>query len=198
MLRCGLAVAIISVLLTGTSAADPWEDGWIAYQRGEYEAALDYWKPLAERGFPVVQFNIGTMYAIGNGVKQDFAEAAHWYRRAAEQGLAIAQFNLGTMHQSGLGVPRNFTEAARLYEGAAEQGNVDAQVNLAFMYGNGIGVAQDYVRSYMWFSLAAEQKDADAAKNRDLTAELLTQTELELAANMASALLDAIDQRSDN
>ncbi len=44
------------------------------------------------------------MYYQGDGVDQDYREAARWYRMVAEQGLAQAQFNLGMMHNLGRGV----------------------------------------------------------------------------------------------
>jgi uncharacterized protein len=34
------------------------------------------------------QYNLGVMYAIGQGVPEDDAEAVKWYRKAAEQGHA--------------------------------------------------------------------------------------------------------------
>src|ERR1017187_3210827 len=37
------------------------------------------------------QFNLGLMYANGEGVTQNYAEAARWYRKAADQGDAKAQ-----------------------------------------------------------------------------------------------------------
>ena len=44
------------------------------------------------------QFNLGVMYANGEGVLKDEAEAVRWYRLAAEQGHAAAQFNLGNSY----------------------------------------------------------------------------------------------------
>jgi TPR repeat protein len=44
------------------------------------------------------------MYAEGQGVPQDHAEAARWYRKAADQGNALAQFGLGLMYDQGHGV----------------------------------------------------------------------------------------------
>ena len=38
---------------------------------------------------------LGLIYATGQGVAKDDAEAARWYRMAAELGMAEAQFNLG-------------------------------------------------------------------------------------------------------
>ena len=46
------------------------------------------------------------MYAKGQGVPQDYAEAVKWYRLAAEQGFAMAQDNLGLMYKNGQGVPQ--------------------------------------------------------------------------------------------
>jgi len=37
---------------------------------------------FAEQGEAAAQFNLGLMYATGQGVPQDDAEAAKWFRRA--------------------------------------------------------------------------------------------------------------------
>ena len=184
MLRRVIASAVVALILSGTAVAGAWEDGWEAYDRGEYATALRLWRPLAEKGFIAVQMNVGSMYASGLGVQKDHAVAAAWYRRAAEQGYALAQFNLGVMYDKGQGVPQNDIEAVRWYRRAAEQGFADAQFNLAFMYGNGRGVTQDFIEAYVWFSLAAAQGDEDAATNRDLTADLMTAEQVEAAERM--------------
>ena len=41
--------------------------------------------------------NLGLMYANGQGVPQDFAQALHCYQQAAERGAAQAQSNLAVM-----------------------------------------------------------------------------------------------------
>ena len=38
------------------------------------------------------------MYAKGQGVPQDYAEAVKWYRKAAEQGERLRPVNLGFMY----------------------------------------------------------------------------------------------------
>ena len=45
----------------------------------------------ADQGHAGAQFNLGHMYANGQGVPQDDAAAANWYRRAADQGHTGAQ-----------------------------------------------------------------------------------------------------------
>ena len=69
----------------------------------------------AEQGNAVAQFNLGVMYANGQGVPKDDAEAARWYRLAAEQGHDGAQVNLGIMYDNGEGVPKDPAEAVRWY-----------------------------------------------------------------------------------
>ena len=43
----------------------------------------------AEQG--EAQYNLGVMYANGEGVAKDDEESVKWYRKAAEQGLAAAK-----------------------------------------------------------------------------------------------------------
>ncbi|MDS4057067.1 MAG: tetratricopeptide repeat protein [Candidatus Contendobacter sp.] len=61
----------------------------------------------AEQGDAAAQFRLGQMYAKGEGVKQDYAQARQWYQKAADQGHADAQFNLGTMYANGQGVKQD-------------------------------------------------------------------------------------------
>src|ERR1035437_8146301 len=49
----------------------------------------------AKAGDASSQVSVGNAYAKGEGVPQDYAQAAVWYRKAAEQGDAKAQYSLG-------------------------------------------------------------------------------------------------------
>ncbi len=51
-----------------------YEEGLEAYRRGDYETALKEFRPLAEQGFASSQFNLGLMYARGQGVAQDYVQ----------------------------------------------------------------------------------------------------------------------------
>ncbi|MYE58441.1 MAG: sel1 repeat family protein, partial [Alphaproteobacteria bacterium] len=61
------------------------------------------------------------MFGNGEGVPQDYAEAARWYRRAAEQGIASAQFNLGLVLNNGEGVAQADADEACGTRLAADQ-----------------------------------------------------------------------------
>ena len=71
--------------LFGIAAAGPLEDGQTAYQRGDYAAAIGYWRPLAEEGHATAHGNLGVMYANGQGVPQDYAQAHMWFNLAASR-----------------------------------------------------------------------------------------------------------------
>ena len=76
----------------------------------------------------------------GQGVRQDYAEAAKWNRKAAEQGHANAQFNLGFMYATGNGVLQDYAEAMRWFRKAADQGDASSQFILGSMYDSREGV----------------------------------------------------------
>ncbi len=163
MKRIALAAALLVSL-----AAPVWAgfyEGWAAYQRGDVETAFWEWKPLAEQGHAEAQFNIGLMYDKGQGMPQDYAEAAKWYRRAAEQGVAAAQASLGDMYFLGLGVPQAFAEAAKWYRRAAEQGFDTAHASLGSMYRDGMGVPLDSAEAAKGYRMGAAEGDAAAQYN---------------------------------
>ena len=108
------------------------------------------------------QYEIGWMYANGDGLEQDFKEAFKWYQKAADQGDADAQYSLGLMYANGDGLEQDYKEAVKWYQKAADQGDADAQFNLGLMYDNGQGVEQDYKEAVKWFRKAAEQGLAQA------------------------------------
>jgi hypothetical protein len=54
-------------------------------------------RKAAEQGLAYSQYVLGGIYYNGDGVPQDYAEAAKWYRKAAKQGDASAQLRLDEM-----------------------------------------------------------------------------------------------------
>ncbi|MBP6058457.1 MAG: sel1 repeat family protein [Nitrosomonas sp.] len=94
------------------------------------ELAAGWFFRAAEQGFADAQFNLGLMYANGEGVEQDMTQAVELFKKAAEQGHVDAQNNLGAMYFTGEGVGRDEKKAIEWFEKAAAQGNVDAQANL--------------------------------------------------------------------
>jgi TPR repeat protein len=178
---------VLFVCAAGPAVAGPFEDADAAYNKGDYATVLRLMRPLAEaeQGLADAQFNLGIMYANGQGVPQDYAAAMTWYRKAAEQGHGGAQNNLVNMYAKGQGVPQDYGAAVSWYRKAADQGDALAQFNLGLMYANGWGVPQDYVQAHMWWNLAADQGNAVAFKKRDSVAATMTPAQIAEAQKMA-------------
>ena len=154
---------LFAFLAFSTSAGADLPAGIAAYRSGDYETALQEFKPLAAKGNADAQVNLGLLYARGQGVSQDYKAAATWYRKAAEQGQSDAQFNLGSLYYDGLGgLARDFNKASEWYTKAANAGQIDAQYNLGLMYVTGQGVPLSMVQAYKWLTIAAALGDAEA------------------------------------
>ena len=66
---------------------------------------------LAGRGDAAAQFSLGTHYAMGDEVTQDYVESARWFALAADHGLAAAQVAMSAYYEAGTGVPKDFEKA---------------------------------------------------------------------------------------
>jgi TPR repeat protein len=164
-------------LCPASPRADAFEDGALAFAKGDFRAAFQHWRPLAEAGNADAQAMTGALYAEGKGVAQDDVEAAAWLRKAAEQGVAQAQFQYAILCRNGRGALQSDAEAAKWHKRAAEQGVPEAQYHLAFAYEKGQGLPQDFIQAYKWYSLASTSLPASkreladkAIKNRSLMA----------------------------
>ncbi len=147
--------------------------GW-AQGAGETSAASRLLK--AQAGDSQEQFLLGVMYEGGNGVAQDFTQAAHWYRQAAEHGHTRAELSLGSLYDRGQGVEQSYEKAAKWYSKAAIAGDGEAMFFLGSMYYNGDGLKSDLAASLVWFQGAAE-------KQYPLAEQALAKVKVELAQN---------------
>ncbi len=191
-IRVGLAVIVLTIGPAGHLFADQLDDAAAAYERKDYATAVRLFRDLAEQGNAIAQYNLGAMYARGQGVPQDRKTAGEWYRKAAAKrdvraaqsklfedpseaegnrvlaglGNPDAQYNVGLMYSVGQGgVPQDYAEAIKWYHKAAEQGHARAQHNLGRMYDAGEGMPQDYAEAVKWYGKAAEQGHAGAQNN---------------------------------
>jgi len=150
-----LSLALVLIAACGFASGADYYEGLAAFKAGDYEAAFEEWKPLAEAGFPEAQYQLARMYHRGYAV-QDDAEAARLYQLAAEQDHVMAQNNLGVMYEQGRGVERDEALAAQWYLKAAQQGLTVAQANLAVLYEEGRGVPTDEQQAAQWYRLAGD------------------------------------------
>ena len=150
----------IALFLIGPSnvLAD-YADGLFASHKGDYLTAFREFRSLAEKGHSQSQVQLGIMYEMGLGVKQDYSEASKWYQKAAVQGDKEAHKKLIEMRKKGLSttyqppLPDNWEGNTTLPQ---------SQYDLGVMYFKGIGVKRDYAIAYRWFYMAAKQEHARA------------------------------------
>ena len=109
----------------------------------------------AEGGDPAAQFELATMYDLGNGRPQNARTAFKLFQQAAEAGLPDAEFNVAVMLDSGRGTTQNLNAAAAWYARSAAQGNHRAQYNLGLLYAAGDGVPRNADLAAFWFRQAA-------------------------------------------
>jgi len=183
-LRFPIAV-VLSIICLAVPAWADYKAGEDAYNRGDYATALREWRPLAEQGDALAQYNLGVLYRKGRGVPQDDVQARQWYEKAAAQGQAKAQYNLGTLYLNGGGVPKDYQQALRWFRMAADQGEALAQTKIGIMYDDGQGVPHDFVQAHKWYNLAATNGDKPAAELRDALAKQMTPVQIAEAQQLA-------------
>jgi len=146
------ALAWLAALSTPLNAQSV-SAGADAWAKGDYDTAVDNWWPLAEKGDPDAQFNLGQAFRWGRGVPANLAAAQTWYERAAGQGQMDAQVILGLM------LFQNGDHAAGLHwlKAASEKGEPRAMLVYGTALYNGDGVPQDAVLGYAYVSRAAAQ-----------------------------------------
>jgi hypothetical protein len=133
----------------------------------------------------VMAYNTGLMYYKGEGVPQNFPEAANWFVMSAKKGYAPALYSLGHMYSRGTGLPQSLAQAFKHFSLAAEQGYPAAQFAVGYMYAKGQAVQQDKLLAHMWLNLAASANVTEAAALRDQIAKLMTPEEVSKAQRMA-------------
>lgn len=160
-------------------------------------AASDIWQSLfkeklrdANKGDSAAQYDVGSMYQNGRGVKADRNKAIEWYTRAAEQdnteaasrlelmksnesrfstteisasrGEVDSQFDLGNMYEKGIGTSIDYEQARHWYGKAAAAEHAKASFSLGLMYHEGSGIRKNNKTAFKWFSAAARQGSTPA------------------------------------
>ncbi len=174
-----LQCAIMLLVSVGAAAGN---DIWVTLFRETLQQA--------QRGDSEAQYNVGSMYQNGRGVKADRDKALEWYGKAAkqgntravsrldlmqasqasysselqraEQGNAGSQYNIGNMLSKGNGTNMDLGQALGWYEKAASQGHIKAAYKLGLAHYEGSGVGKNGKQALKWLSVAADDGYAPA------------------------------------
>ncbi len=137
-------------------------DAKAAYDRGDYQTARELWLTLANRDDDATfaQYNLGKLYANGQGVQQNDDTARDWWQKTTGDNEEVRllltvlptvpdpQYTYATLHEK--------------WQPAAAAGDADAQYKLAALYLAGIGVSRDRNEALNWLEKAAAQNHAAA------------------------------------
>lgn len=172
---------------------------YVAYDRANYQTALNVWLESAKGGDSDAQTNVGEIFEKGLGTEPNFEAAHMWYELAANQGNTRAQFNLGTLYELGLGVPQDKLTALNWYRRAWGMAEDD------LVFSSAAAREQESLRAELEATI--EEKDAQLELLRkqltDLEAELDASTQasdaagqrLSAQANTLKSLISQIEQQ---
>lgn len=160
-MRFHLVLIVLIAVGWPTAGRADYDDGFAAFQAGDYQAAFREWEPLAQSGEVDAQFALGYLYEYGEGVTQSYRQAAYWYGKAADAGDIDAAVAMGYLYESGLGVKQNFRRAVEYYSMASDQGDAYAMYYLARMVAEGRGTDRDLVHAYTLFGVVAGSPEID-------------------------------------
>jgi len=148
------------------------KNGLGAYYSGNYERAIEYLQPLADKGIARAQVRVGYMYYLGRGVNQNRGTGEKYLKSAmpavtqfAQEDRAWAQADMGSLFEDGVILKQSYPSAVEWYRKAANQGYAGAQTNLGNMYYGGRGVEKNIDTAVGWFKQAAKNGDAVAKRN---------------------------------
>ena len=96
---------LFSTAIATAGVAGSVEEGRDLMEAGRFEAAMEAFEGPARAGNADAEELIGTLYALGLGVRRDDVRALEWYRRAAMKGHAGAMSGVGWYYEVGRGLP---------------------------------------------------------------------------------------------
>ena len=190
-MKSKIFIIILFAFFNTEVSAQDFDKGVDAHKSGDYITAYKEWLPLAEQGNYTLQYNIGIMHKIGQGVPVDIAESKKWLQLSAEQGYAPAQNSLGDILLYGRGVVNDYAKATEWYRLAAEQNHDGAQKSLGANYEYGLGVPQDNVVAYMWYAIASLNGNHTASEYLDRIKISMTAEEISKAAYNARVCMNS-------
>jgi TPR repeat protein len=155
------------------SPVDAMNNAREALKTGEKMRAVTSLQYAADHGHGFALWQLGRMYAEGDGVKRDDYRAFEYFQKFADthaddnpatpraRFVANAFVSLGQYYLEGIpntAVPQSPELARRMFAHAASYfGDPDAQYHLAALYLDGNGVARDPKRAVPWLVLAANK-----------------------------------------
>lgn len=116
-MNCGCRIEVAAVRPQEKKVEAPAEPEISEELKGTYEKAM--------AGDVNAQYELGTCYMTGKGIKQSFDLALEWLLKAADQGEPFAMYDIGILYSCGHGVKQNCSIAQLWFTKANEHGLVE-------------------------------------------------------------------------
>src|SRR5579859_7199667 len=104
------------------------QNPWIGVT--DKKEALKWYKRAGEGDLPEAENELGVHYQDGDGIEQNYVQAAYWFRKAAEHvpnlgGAGQGRNNLGNLYEECHGVPKDYVQAYMWLSLAGSDKNID-------------------------------------------------------------------------
>ena len=94
-------VVLLVVLFSIGFSKDITELGNEAYEKGDYQKAAQLYQKACDGGIAEGCYNLGVLYADGQGVRQNFSTAKQYYGKACDLGLQLGCDNYIKLNEKG-------------------------------------------------------------------------------------------------
>lgn len=124
-------------------------------------AAFCWTEKAANQGHAAAQTNLGVMYELGQGVKEDFRQAVMWTEKAARQGHAMAACNLAWYYTNDVVLEKDLSKAAIWFHMSGQKDHKKAQNRLVTIHKHGIGINKSLTWATYWllrYSLSDDRR----------------------------------------
>lgn len=128
----------------------------------ETSALFKFQQKLALKNNVNAQYKLGSMYEVGEGVRQDLAQAEYWYGLAQKAGKKAAKDRITylTIKKQGYD-PKKYSSWLASIKEDANNNKGEAKFLLAQLYHEGIGVKKDLAKSLQLFQQVSLLGDAN-------------------------------------
>ena len=94
-------LVLLVVLFSIGFSKDLAELGKEAYNKGDYQKAAQLYQKACDGGDAEGCYNLGVLYADGQGVRQNFSTAKQYYGKACDLGLQLGCDNYIKLNEKG-------------------------------------------------------------------------------------------------
>lgn len=124
--------------------------------------AIAAWRKAAGKGNTTAMVELGVLYADGNGVTKDEAQAKKLFERASQAGNPRGTMNLAALTERGGGAAMSPQAKRGLLEKAAANNSPEAQYQLGLMFAEGTGGSKDDAAARALYEKASAQNHVPA------------------------------------